>query len=105
MTVRAPWAGVVGGAAGWFVSQQTGSNMIFAQCDNGRWWGVALLGLLGLALALGGGWVSYRSWSAGARAESGTRFVALLGMMVAALLSFPIVMQTLAGLMVPQCLS
>ena len=100
-----PWAGVVGGAAGWFVSQQAGSNMVFAHCENGRWWGVALIGLLGIALAAGGGLLSYRRWRADERAASGRRFVALLGALVAALFAFPILMQTVAGLLVPGCLS
>ena len=100
-----PWSGVIGGAAGWFVSQQAGSNMVFAQCENGRWWGVALIGLLGIALAVGGGALSYRSWRAGEQEASGHRFVGLLGLLIAALLAFPILMQTIAGLLVPGCLS
>jgi len=100
-----PWSGVVGGAAGWFVSQQTGSNMVFAHCVNGQWWGVALVGLAGIALAVGGGFLSYRSWRVEQEAASGRRFVGLLGLLVAALLAFPILMQTIAGLLVPGCLS
>jgi hypothetical protein len=100
-----PWSGVFGGAAGWFVSQQAGTNMVFAHCANGRWWGVALIGLAGIALAAGGGLLSYRRWRAGSGQESGLGFVGLLGMLVAVLLLFPIVMQTIAGLLVPGCLS
>ncbi|MGN6268507.1 MAG: hypothetical protein ACTHM0_01275 [Sphingomonas sp.] len=107
MTRRAllPWSGVVGGAAGWFVSQQAGTNMVFAHCANGRWWGVALIGLAGIALAVGGGLLSYRSWRAESGQPSGHRFVGLLGLLIAALLAFPILMQTIAGLLVPGCLS
>ncbi|HEU4960187.1 MAG TPA: hypothetical protein VFT56_07240 [Sphingomonas sp.] len=100
-----PWSGVIGGAAGWFVSQQAGSNMVFAHCENGQWWGVALIGLLGIALAVGGGVLSYRCWRTGEREASGHRFVGLLGLLIAALLAFPILMQTIAGLLVPGCLS
>lgn len=100
-----PWSGVAGGAVGWFVSQQAGSNMVFAQCENGQWWGVALIGLLGIALAAGGGALSYRCWRADGREASGHRFVGLLGLLIAALLAFPILMQTIAGLLVPGCLS
>jgi hypothetical protein len=100
-----PWAGVVGGAAGWFVSQQAGSTMVFAQCDNGHGWSVMLVGLLGIVLAVGGGLLSYRSWRVEREAASGHHFVGLLGILVAAVLAFPIVMQTVAGFLVPGCLS
>jgi len=100
-----PWSGVVGGAAGWFVSQQAGANMVFARCENGQWWGVALIGLLGIALAVGGGFLSYRSWRGAQEEASGHGFVGLVGVLIAALLAFPILMQTIAGLLVPGCLS
>jgi hypothetical protein len=100
-----PWAGVLGGATGWFVSQQSGSSMVFAHCADDRGLGVGLLGLLGIALAIGGGLLSYRSWRAEHEAESGRQFVGLLGMLIAALFAFPIAMQTVAAFLVPGCLS
>lgn len=100
-----PWSGVVGGAAGWFVSQQAGSNMVFTHCENGQAWGVALIGLIGIALAASGGLLSYRCWRGEREGVTVHRFVGLLGSLVAALLAFPILMQMIAGLLVPGCLS
>lgn len=100
-----PWAGVIGGAAGWYLSQQTGSTMVFAGCGAGHWWSVGLLGLLGLTLSVGGALLSYSCWRGDREEANGWRFVSLLGIMVGALLSFPILMQTIAGFLVPSCVS
>ncbi|MBU3077317.1 hypothetical protein [Sphingomonas quercus] len=100
-----PWAGLIGGVAGWYLSQQAGSGMIFAQCTRGHWWSVALLGAAGLALVAAGAMLSYRRWQDGRTEQDGWQFVALLSMLLALLLAFPILMQTIAGLLVPGCLS
>lgn len=101
--VLQPWAGVLGGAAGWYVSQQAGANMVFSQCAAGHWWSVGLIGLFGLALIAAGGLLSWQAWRGGREGRGGRQLIALLGMMVAAVLAFPVLMQTIAGLFVPGC--
>jgi hypothetical protein len=98
-----PWAGVIGGAAGWFLSQQAGSDLVFARCGSAHGWIVVLLGILGLALAAAGGLLSWRVWREAEDAASGRRFAGLLGVLTAAVLAFPILLQVVAGLLVPGC--
>ena len=100
--VLQPWAGVMSGAAGWYVSQQAGAEMVFSQCAAGRWWSVGLIGLFGLGVIAIGGLLSWQAWRE-ERGGSGRRLIALLGMMVAAVMAFPVLMQTVAGLVVPGC--
>ncbi|WP_189338460.1 hypothetical protein [Sphingobium sp. SCG-1] len=100
-----PWSGVIGAGAGWYVSQQAAANLVFADCGSGQWWSVTLIGLLGLALVIGGGLLSYRSWRRETQGSDTQCFIGLLGLMVAGVLGFPVLMQTIAGFMVPGCLS
>lgn len=98
-----PWSGLIGGAAGWFLSQQTGANAVFAGCAHGSALVAVLVGLIGLALALGGAVLSWRSLRG---SDAGAwRFAGRVGALVGTLLAFPIALHTLAALIVPVCYS
>ena len=66
---------------------------------------VAAVGLAALAVAVAGGWLSWRAFGdAGSRTAQPThRFIAVLGVMTAALLALTIAVQIMAGLVVPAC--
>lgn len=101
--VLQPWSGLIGGAAGWFLSQQAGANAVFAGCANGSSLTTVLVGLVGLALAIGGAVFSWRAWRSGEPGAWG--FAGLVGALVGTLLAFPIALHTLAALIVPECYS
>lgn len=98
----APWLGLLGAAAGWVAAHQLGSNMAFDDCRIGDGGFVLLIGLLGLVIAAGGGYFSWDVWRQREESE-GRRFVGLLGLLLALLTGFAIVLQSLSGLLVPPC--
>lgn len=99
----APFAGVIGGLVGWAVSDQLGSSLVIDDCRRGTPLVMVAIGLGGLAVAAFGGLVAHRIWRRGAASE-GRRFVALIGMGVAAALALAILYQTVGTLIIPRCL-
>jgi hypothetical protein len=98
-----PWAALIGAGLGWFGSQQMGANLTFGGCFRSGAIPVLLICLIGLALAGAGALLSLRIWrGAGEEAE---RFVAGIGMLAGLLLGFAILLQILAGLILPRCLA
>jgi hypothetical protein len=98
-----PWAGIIGAGIGWFLTQQIGANLAHGRCDLAELWVVALLGLIGLGLALGGALLALKVWRRGEAESEARRFLALLSAMLAGLLSVAILFQTVAGFLLPQC--
>ena len=97
------WAALAAGATAWFVSQQAGSDLTFAACHKSGLVPVLIIGLLALALAGVGALYSRRVYDRQAAEEAGTPFTALMGMLVAALLSIAIIYQTVAAFIIPSC--
>ena len=100
----APWLGMLGAAAGWAASHQVGSNAIFDDCRTGDPLFVLLVCLVGLVLAIAGGYFSWDVWRQSEETE-GRRFLGLLGALLAGLTAFAIVLQALAALILPRCLA
>jgi hypothetical protein len=96
------WAALGLGAFAWFAGHQLGSNLTFARCDLSGGLSVALVGLVALLLIAAGFFLSARVWDSG-RGEEGRSFVALVGMLSAGLFAFAIILQTVAGFIVPAC--
>ncbi len=101
------WAGWVGGIAGWIFSDQTGSDLAQLDCTRAEPLTMVLIGLVGAALAIGGGLISLTVWRtpgatdhpyAGAR-----RFIAGTGMLAAGIFLLAILFQTVSSLIIPQC--
>ena len=99
----APWLGLLGAGAGWFLAHQLGSNMAFDDCRVGDGGFALLTGLLGLLITAAGGYYSWDVWRRGSGETEGRRFVGLLGLLLAALTGFAIVLQSLSGLILPSC--
>ena len=98
-----PWSALIGGALGWGLSHQIGSNTVFDGCDPAALWLVLVVGILGLAFTGVGALLSWRVRRRG-KAESETRrFLALLTTLLAALLAVAIVLQTLSALVIASC--
>ena len=103
-----PFAGLVAGLVGWALSNQIASNLIQENCRLGGPLLVGGTGLLGALLALGGGWLSYRVWRGSSAGEDsvgpGTRrFIAAVSGLAALMFFGAIVLQTLAGFIIPAC--
>jgi hypothetical protein len=95
------WAGIFVGAGVWFSAQQLGSNLAFAACPSSSPLFNLLLGIVALLLIAGGGLLSLRIWRT--REDGARPFIALVGMGASAFFSFAILLQTLAGLIIPRC--
>jgi hypothetical protein len=95
-----PWAGMLGAGFGWALSHQVGSDLAQDNCNAAHPVVMILIGLAGLAIAGFGG---LASWRAIGREEGGRRFVAYVGVLMAALFSIAIFMQTAAALVLPGC--
>lgn len=96
------WAALGLGALAWFAGHQVGSNLTFARCDLSGALSVALVGLVALLLIATGFLLSRRAWRSGDTGE-GHRFAAMVGMLAALLFGFAIILQTLAGFIIPAC--
>lgn len=98
-----PWAGLVGAGTGWALDHQIGSDGIDYYCLRGALF-TTIVGALCLLLTAASGFASYRL----ARAEAETptrRFIALLGWLFALLLGLAILLSTIAGWILPECLT
>jgi hypothetical protein len=96
------WSALAAATAAWFGSQQLGSNVAFAAChaDDGLFPFALFLGAM---LMLGVGiFLSWRIWKRGPDTEV-RPFVALVGILAGGLLGIAIVLQFLAGLIIPAC--
>jgi hypothetical protein len=102
MTRRLPWLGLGLAALGWAAAHQIGSDAIFDDCQKGVPGLILLVCLAGLAIDVAGGLFSLAVWR-GAGESRGRRFLGMLGMLLAALAGFAIVLQSFAVLIIPPC--
>ena len=95
-----PFLGLLAAGAGWALSHQVGSYNAFDSCESGTL--VALIAsLAGLAITACGGLYCLMAWR---KAEgSGRSAMAAVGMLLALICGFAIVLQIAAGLILPQC--
>jgi hypothetical protein len=100
----APWAGLFMGAFGWFLHHQTGSDANYFSCRIADGAFVIGVGLIGAALALLGGLISWSAKDAPPQEPRRYRsFARIVGMTSAAIFLLAIAFQILAGFLVPAC--
>jgi hypothetical protein len=99
----APWAGLVGGALAWVLHHQGSSDALHFGCDAHAGDVAAVAGVVGLVVALAGGWISWRA--AATEAPPGHRFVGRMTALCAGIFALTIAMQITASLLVPTCAS
>jgi hypothetical protein len=98
-----PWAGLAGAALAWALDHQIGSDGTFFDCTRGSSLTI-IVGLLALILAGASGVASLRLWRSDKETPA-RRFIALLGALFAVLLGLAILLSTIAGLILPECLA
>ena len=98
----APWLGMLGAGVGWILAHQLGSNMAFDDCRVGDGGFALLASLLGLLIAAAGGYFSWDVWRKPGETE-GRRYIGLLGLLLALLTGFAILLQSISGLILPPC--
>lgn len=98
-----PWAGLAGAALGWALDHQVGGDGIFFQCGRGMLW-TTIVGVICLVLTAACGLASLKLWR-GDRGTPTRRFIALLGALFALLLAIAILLPTVAGFILPDCLA
>jgi hypothetical protein len=102
MTRRLPWLGLALAALGWAAAHQAASDAIFDDCRQGSPGFVLLICLAGLAIDVAGGLFSLAVWR-GAGDSRGRLFLGMLGLLLAALCGFAIVLQSLSASIIPPC--
>jgi hypothetical protein len=100
-----PWLGWIGGGLGYALIHQIGSDAVFDDCHVGTPIFVIGISLAGMLLAVLGGFVSLAIWRRGDAETRGRRFAGGVGVLFALLCGFGIVLQAIASLIVPMCLS
>lgn len=98
-----PWAGHIGAGLGWGITHQLGSNLSFDRCQVMSPLAAILILLLGVALAGGGALLSHIVWRRGAAEREARRFLALLGMGMAAIFAAALAWQTISSFIIPRC--
>jgi hypothetical protein len=98
-----PWTGLAGAGAAWALDHQIGSDATFYRCDSGASVTI-VVGIVCLLVTAACGFASFRLWRSGAE-TSARRFVALLGFLFALLLALAILLSTVAGGIMPECLT
>lgn len=102
MIRRAPWLGLFLAALGWAAAQQVASDALFDDCRQGTPAFILLVCLAGLAIDVAGGLFSLALWR-GAGTSKGRSFLGVVGMLLAGLTGFAIVLQAVNGLIIPPC--
>lgn len=98
-----PWAGLIGAGLAWALDHQIGSDGTFYDCSVGSPLAI-IVGLVALLVTAASGVGSFRLWRSD-RETSGRRFVALIGVLFALLLAVAIILPTVAGFIMPECLA
>jgi hypothetical protein len=95
-----PFLGILLAAGGWALSHQVGSNSAFDSCATGGLVTIAA-SLVGLLITGAGGFYSLLGWRTAD--GSGRGFLGALGVLLALIGAFAIVLQIAAGIILPQC--
>jgi hypothetical protein len=98
-----PWAGLIGAGTAYALDHQIGSNGIFFHCGSGPVL-TTIVGVVCLLVTALCGFASLRLWRSD-KETAARRFVALLGVLFALLLGLGIVLATIAGFILPECLA
>ena len=99
-----PWSGLILGFLGWSLTDQFGSNFSFDRCQEANPVLMGLVGLAGLLVALGGGFLSWPVSKS--RKETEIRqFLALVTALASLFFSVSILFQTISSFIIPRCLA
>lgn len=98
-----PWAGLLGAGIAWALDHQIGSDGISYRCASGAVL-TTIVGVICLIVTAACGFASFRLWRSHAETAA-RRFVALLGWLFALLLGLAILLPTIAGFILPECLT
>ena len=102
MTRRLPWLGLLLAAIAWAGSQQVASDALFDDCRRGTPGFVLLVCLIGLLVDVAGALFSFAVLGM-AGGSKGRRFLGLLGLLLAALCGFAIILQAINAFIIPPC--
>jgi len=96
-----PFIGLLLVAGGWALSHQLGSDSVFDDCTARGGGFVVVVSLLGLVITTAGGLYALTAWRS--PEEQGRSFLGLLAALLALVAGFAMVLQLIAGLILPAC--
>lgn len=96
------WAGLVAGPLAWAVNVQLGQVLPYPECGAGIRFGIPL-SALAMLLSLGGAALSWRVSGLRRHGAGMLGFLGSLGALMGPLVAFALLLQLLAGLLVPPC--
>jgi hypothetical protein len=100
----APWTGLFVGAGAWAADHQLSSDGNFRDCAEAGGPFIIVVGLVCLAIAIGGGVLSWRARPEAPDEEAETRrFARFIGAAAAAIFALAIAFGTWAGALLPAC--
>jgi hypothetical protein len=98
-----PWAAALASAFAWALHQQVLGDLLHFDCRRGGAWTGLAVGVACLLLIAGGVAVTLASRQADGWGSATRRFVASVSLMAAGLFVLPVLLQTLAGFVLPGC--
>jgi len=102
----APWSGLIAAPVAWLIHHQGLGDAIYFDCTNGNPGSAIVLGAVSLLILAGAAWLSWqgrRSPDAVEVEPQARFFLSMISILLCALLGFAVLLQTLAGLIVPAC--
>jgi hypothetical protein len=87
----------------WVLSQHGGSYQSFDNCAGSGAVPILLIGIAALSLIGIGAWLALRVWREREAAQGARRFIAGMGLGIAALMAIAIILQTAGSLIIPKC--
>jgi hypothetical protein len=98
-----PWAAAIAGAFAWALHQQVLGDLLHFDCRRGGAWTGLAIGVACLLLIASGVAITVASRHANGWGGDTRRFVASVSLMAAGLFVLPVLLQTLAGFVLPGC--
>jgi hypothetical protein len=101
------WSGIIAAPIAWAAHQQIVSNMNYGDCATGDGALAAFVGILALLVVGLAASLSFQGWKAhapaGGLSNPAARLIGALSLMLCGLMGLTILVQILAGAMVPAC--
>jgi hypothetical protein len=102
-SVLAPWSGLFLGFVAWALDHQVGSSLVFADCRLGGSLLTVGLGATCAMITVAGGALSWISRRPGEGEIETRSFAAMLSQLAAGLFLLAIILQSVPGLIIPEC--
>jgi hypothetical protein len=102
----APWSGIIAGPVAWLLMHQGLGDSLYFDCKVGNPLAAIVFGVISLAILAGAGWLSWlgrRSPEAEGPEPQARFFLSMIGLLLCGLFAVVVLLQLMAGLILPGC--